>query len=281
MSLDRYMGDDGVGSHLRKRGISLPSLAILIPTVAITVSELLLFFGFVRYALWAHLVTLFVCVFAPLVFDEDPMMFQVFALIPVFRLVNLGMPVFFELTVYWLPLIYGPIIPAIYVIGQSENSVSFRMGWKYALLGLPLAIPSSAVLGYVEYFIITPQALIPEWSMVQLALISIVMIGFVGLAEELLFRGVLQQALVDRIGTVPGIFLASAIFGLMHSGYRIPSELVFAVTIGLVFGAIYHRTESLLLVTVMHGVLNVFLFAILPLWGVPTLGEGPLSVLGV
>lgn len=65
---------------------------------------------------------------APLKLDYDIAMFQVFALMPVFQLVNLGMPVFFELTVYWFPLIYGPLIPDIYVIGQANNPVNLTAG---------------------------------------------------------------------------------------------------------------------------------------------------------
>lgn len=75
-------------------------------------------------------------------------------------------------------------------------------------------------MGGIEYRTITPEALVPEWSLLQLATIAVVMIAFVGFVEELLFRGVLQAALADRLGTWPGIVLASVIFGLMHAGSR-------------------------------------------------------------
>jgi membrane protease YdiL (CAAX protease family) len=42
-------------------------------------------------------------------------------------------------------------------------------------------------------------------------------------------------------------------------------ELVFAGSIGFIFGVTYHYTDSLALVTILHGLLNVFLFAIIPL----------------
>ena len=261
----RFICPSEVVRRLRKRGINVPSLAILLPTLGIVLSESLLFFGYVRYALSIHLVTLGVSVFAPLVADDDASMFQLFALLPVFRLVNLGMPVFFELTIYWFPLIYGPLIPAIYVVGQANDLVSLEAGWKAAVLWFPLALPASVFFGAVEYAILEPESLVSTWSMVQLILISVIMIGFVGLVEELLFRGVLQQGLQERIGTWPGILVASIIFGLMHSGYRVPEELFFAASLGVVFGVIYNRTDSLALVTIMHGFLNVFLFAVIPL----------------
>jgi hypothetical protein len=102
-----------VAAFYRKWGINLPGAAIILPIVGITISEFFLFFGQTQNALWGHLITLLVCTFAPLHFDDDPAMFQAFALVPLFRLVNLGMPIFFELTIYWFPIIYGPLIPAI------------------------------------------------------------------------------------------------------------------------------------------------------------------------
>lgn len=267
MSLDRYIRSGGVVSSSGKQGISLLSRTIFAPILGIVLSELLLFFGYTQFALAAHLLTLLGCVLAPLRYDSDLSMLQVFALVPIFRLVNLGMPVFFELTIYWFPLIYGPLIPAVYLIGQSNSYVTLNSGWKAALIMLPLAIPISGALGAIEYLILEPPALIPSSSLPNLLLLSAVMILFVGFVEELLFRGVLQQSLKAHIGRWPAIFLASAVFGLMHSGYQVPAELVFAGTIGFVFGVIYDRTDSIVLVTIMHGVLNIFLFAILPFNG--------------
>lgn len=265
MAFDQDMSGSGVVTQLEKRGISVPGPSILFPIAGIVVSELLLFFGFTYYALGAHFLTLAACVFAPLRYETDSALLQVFALVPVFRLVNLGMPVFFELTVYWFPLIYGPLIPAIYIAGRSNHLISISPGWKVALLALPIAIPVSAGLGMIEYLILRPAALIPAFDLLNLLVIAAVMLLFVGFVEELLFRGVLQQALVPEIGRWPAIIVASALFGLMHSGYQVPAELLFAGTIGFVFGVIYDRTDSIVLITIMHGLLNVFLFALIPM----------------
>jgi membrane protease YdiL (CAAX protease family) len=43
--------------------------------------------------------------------------------------------------------------------------------------------------------------------------------------------------------------------------------LLFAGCLGLLYGITYEYTDSLLLITVMHGVLNVFLFAVVPIYG--------------
>lgn len=240
---------------------------VVLPTAGILISETLLFLGYTQYALWGHLLTLLLCVFAPLRFGEDAATFQVFALIPLFRLVNLGMPVFVELTIYWLPLVYAPLLPAIYVVARNQELAQPSFNPRLAAVLLPLALVLGALLAEIEYAIITPDALIPEWSLAQLALISVIMFGFVGLIEELLFRGMLQRTLEDRIGYWQGLLLASLLFGIMHSAYGAIGEVAFVSAIGLLFGLIYDRTDSLLTVTAIHGTLNVFLFAVIPFYG--------------
>ena len=264
------MGSDyirvGITTAIRKSGLRLPRWSIILPTIGIITSESLLFMGFGHLALGTHLLTLLVCILSPVILKGDIGMFQIFALVPIYRLVNLGMPVFFELTVFWFPIIYGPIIPTVYFIGRANQSLPPKVGWKSTLVLSPIVIPVCGLLAAVEYHIIQPEALIPGSNLIQLLMLSIVMVGFVGLAEELLFRGVLQNALSNRLGNRYGILLASALFGLMHSGYGIPEELLFGAAIGVFFGVVYHRTESVALVTVMHGTLNVFLFAIIPFY---------------
>jgi membrane protease YdiL (CAAX protease family) len=98
-------------------------------------------------------------------------------------------------------------------------------------------------------------------------MITVVMVCFVGFVEEYLFRGILQGTLQQELGRWPGIVLASAVFGLMHSGYGVPAELLFAGVIGFVFGVLYDYLDSLVFVTIVHGVLNVFLFAVYPIKG--------------
>jgi len=260
-------------SYLEERGIKIPSLSILLPALGMVVSEWSMYYGRLEYALWGHSLTLLFCLFIPIVSTsdtgslQDVDLFAVFALVPLFRLVNLGMPIFIELTLAWFPLVYAPIVPAIYLVASDDQTVDISYNPRaVALLAIP-SIPIAIVLAEFEYAIITPEALIPVWSLSNLLLIGVVMFGFVGFVEELLFRGVFQRALQHRLGQWEGLLLASGLFGLMHSAYGTGWEVLFAAVIGFVFGVIYDWTDSLLLVTFLHGLLNVFLFGIIPLQG--------------
>lgn len=327
MSFDRFRI-----RGLRERRDVESTVAVSVPLIGIAVSEGLLYFGYLRYALWGHLVTLLVTSLLPLRFESETTTYQALLLVPLFRLVNLGMPVFFNLTIYWFPLVYGPLIPGLYLLKRSRDSLTPQgdsSTWILILPGLLVLIllvvadgqldshvdPSAVItvfwflviygalavgiytnrrsgnpsrsrerlkrilpfvpcilmlavfLAELEFRILDPVALIPKWSPVNLLVIGVIMFGFVGFVEELLFRGVLQPTLESRFGAVPGLLLSSGVFGLMHSGYGLPQELLFAFVIGLLLGVIYDWTDSIGLVTVLHGALNVFLFAVIPMQG--------------
>ncbi|WP_254538295.1 CPBP family intramembrane glutamic endopeptidase [Halomarina litorea] len=234
--------------------------------VAVTVSEAFIFAGLPEWALWGHFVTLVACSLAPLRFEGDATVFRALALVPLFRLVNLGMPVFAEPTIYWFPLVYGALIPGMFLLSRTHD-IDIRYGWRVALLALPLAIPLSALLASLEHSLITPEALVSAATPDQLLLIGVVMVCFVGFVEEFLFRGILQDVLERRYGRMAGLLLTSALFGLLHAGYGLQHEILFAGVIGLLFGVVYDWTDSLVLVTLLHGLLNVFLFAIIPIYG--------------
>jgi membrane protease YdiL (CAAX protease family) len=74
-----------------------------------------------------------------------------------------------------------------------------------------------------------------------------------GLAEELLFRGYAQTRLVERMGRWPGIFVAAALFGLMHAD-RLQSPFAFAF--GIYLGYIAEKAGSIRPTMVCHAVNN-------------------------
>ncbi len=71
-----------------------------------------------------------------------------------------------------------------------------------------------------------------------------------GLGEELLFRGVIQQALSDAWSPAPAILAASLLFGLAHA-VSMPYFL-FACLIGLYLGGLYHFSGNLLVPILVH-----------------------------
>lgn len=88
---------------------------------------------------------------------------------------------------------------------------------------------------------------------------------FVATGEELVFRGVVQGLFRRSYGSVPGLVLASVAFGAVHyvalAGSGKLTYIVVTILLGLVLGAIYERTENILVPIVVHGLYNAILFA--------------------
>lgn len=70
-------------------------------------------------------------------------------------------------------------------------------------------------------------------------------------AEESLYRGYLQPALVQRLGPVAGIALTSIVFSVMHLNFK-PISLISKALLGATYGALRHKTGGLLAPAVCH-----------------------------
>ncbi len=89
---------------------------------------------------------------------------------------------------------------------------------------------------------------------------------FVGPAEELVFRGVVQGLFRRAFGVVPGVVFASLLFGMGHylaiSSGSAWTYILTASALGLVLGAVYEYTESILVPALAHGSWNAGLFVL-------------------
>lgn len=147
-----------------------------------------------------------------------------------------------------------------------------RRGWVIAIALSLLFIGVNAVIGKglerIDASGFQAATLIGGGLIVYLLLLT-----EVGLVEEYLFRGLLQQRLSAWIGNpVSGLFLAALLFGLAHApGYYLRWEqnaadlfaepsllfaLAYSVAVisvaGLFMGVIWLRTRSLLIVMLVH-----------------------------
>jgi CAAX protease family protein len=96
-------------------------------------------------------------------------------------------------------------------------------------------------------------------SLVLLAGIGVVVLG--PLYEELLFRGFLYRGLAkSRLGVTGAIFVTSLLWAVLHyDRHWVGVALVFAM--GIVYGWVRHRTDSVALPIAIHMYFNFFVFA--------------------
>ncbi len=77
---------------------------------------------------------------------------------------------------------------------------------------------------------------------------------FPGLGEELFFRGFLGRGLITRYGTVLGVGMTSALFGLLHMA---PSQIAGTLVFGILFHCAYLCTRSLPAAMIFHFLVNL------------------------
>jgi membrane protease YdiL (CAAX protease family) len=248
---------------------SLPLL--LIPILAIIIAELLNYQGKTKEVMLAY--ALLLLAFSVLITTsknkELRQLYQAFLLLPILRLVGFSMPIFLDSALYSSIFIYAPLaIPVIMVFMDRKIPCEKKeTTLKNLVLYLPFSLLAGFFLGSGEYALLREEPLVPSLSFINILQLLIIMVFFVALIEELIFRSILQTALESFFGAAGGIFFASLLFGFMHSGYGNPYEILYAFFVGLFIGAIYHTTESIFLVTLIHSFLNVFLFGIIPYLG--------------
>jgi len=243
-------------------------LFIAIPVVCIALAELLIFAGKLKFAIWLHIGVLIAFSLSNIVIKDLKVYrtYQALMLLPILRLVNLSMPVFFDTTLYTFIFVYAPLlIPlAIIVINQRFSFEHVGITAKNLPAYTILSIPIGFLLGLGEYLTIHPGYLIQDLSIGNLLKLTFIMVFFVGLVEELIFRSILQTRLEDALGVKEAVLIAGLLFGLMHSGYGTFHEVLYTGFVGLLIGFIFYKTRSLPFVVIVHGLVNVFLFGVLP-----------------
>ena len=239
-----------------------------IPAIAIAFAEMLIYSGKLIEAAVIHSIILLGLSFSTAFIKDEEIQkaYQAIILLPILRLINLSMPVFFENTLDSFIFIYCLMSIPVSIAAAHQDLTRAQLGltFKKIILYIPLSIFLGLVLGAGEYLIIGTNNLIPEFSVFGLVKLSIIMIFFAGLVEELIFRSILQTRMEIILGNKLGLIYAGILFGFMHSGYGNINEILYAIFVGIFIGYLFYRTRSLPFVVLVHGFINIFLFGIFP-----------------
>jgi len=188
------------------------------------------------------------------------------SLIPLYVLFTSSMPWFFVEQELLIPMVYSLILGLClwhmyeHGLGLRDVGIVWRKPVRYMLLGSLIALPT----GYIEYRILLPAPAFPSFELVHLLRDLANMTFFVGLGEELLFRGIIMSDLERLFGWRTALLAQAFLFGVMHMTWRSIPELGFTFMAGLILGYLYHETGTLLTPIAMHSVNNVVLVSILP-----------------
>lgn len=186
-------------------------------------------------------------------------------LAPLIRLLSLSIPLTTFPFVYWYLIIGAPILLAAFVTARVMGVKRTEIGLNRGQLLFQLLIGLSGLaLGYMEYLILRPESLLPIFTWGQFGLTALILLLFTGFLEEYIFRGLMQHAALKSLGWW-GLVYISALFAVLHIGYQSSLDVLFVFVVGLFFSLVVYKTNSLLGVTLAHGLTNISLFIIFPL----------------
>ena len=199
---------------------------------------------------------------------------------------------FFQIVFYlirqdlFLPVLAGALggvlVPMVLMARRWDLSFSRDFGLTFphpAVLGAAALISICSVMptSLLAEFSIRLHPVDPEWMTLYLenlpnttweiilAAVTVVLVAPV--AEEIIFRGLLQRVTATLWGPLPGILVSALLFGIVHGE---PWFLFGLIGVGLVLAFIFATTGSVTACWVAHGLHNA-----VSLWVMLGGGEGP------
>lgn len=129
-----------------------------------------------------------------------------------------------------------------------------KLNYKNLLFLIPMIIISFVNLSFGIHI---------NYSWQQILLISIAMLG-VGFSEEILFRGFLMKAIMNK-STKVAILLPSMIFGIIHitnlfSGANIimtTLQIIYATFFALMCSMFFYKTNNIIPCMICHSITNI------------------------
>ena len=129
-----------------------------------------------------------------------------------------------------------------------------ELEYKNLIFCLPMII---IALGNLRYGIHINDS----WD--QIVYISLEALG-VGFAEEILFRGFLMKAIMNKSATA-AIIVSSTVFGIIHifnllygaDTVATLAQVVYATALGLMFSVFFYKTNNIVPCVICHSIINM------------------------
>jgi len=165
---------------------------------------------------------------------------------------------------------------AVYHYTASKYHVSFAalglrcLSWKDTLRVAGLFVPVTlcgGIIGWVQQSVTGASSQNQQLSMLtrgmapspaNFVMLGLLLVVLAPLAEELLFRGFLYRLLRQRLPAGASIAISASVFAALHCA---PTLFPWMFVVGVVFGLVVEKTQSLYASILLHAMINALALA--------------------
>lgn len=176
------------------------------------------------------------------------------------------------------------LLVALLLLARTDRLSLLRKRGCGFFNGLLVGMYPLAIIGYTAFvtLLVRPDLPLRPLSSILFFLLNMTLVGA---AEEILFRGVIAQTLLEHYGTSQkGIWKAclvsGVLFGAAHlsnlggsATFGVLMQCVFAAALGTLFAAVYFRTGNLWVLIFLHAAMDIVSMLIGGLYGTTTVAE--------
>lgn len=185
-------------------------------------------------------------------------------LAPLIRLVSLALPLHLLSPLASYALTAIPLYVAAWKVSRVVGLPARRLGLAGGNRPGQFIIGSAGiVIGIILFQVLRLPPLTDTLATGDTVTAALVLVVFAGFLDELIFRGLLQSLAYRAMGSV-GPLYAALLYATMHIGYRSAAHVLAALGLGLVFGAIAYRSQSIMGVSLAHGLANIVVYLAMP-----------------
>lgn len=192
--------------------------------------------------------------------NADPNRYKLLLLsaIPLLRLISMAMPVGLVEPLYRYPMVGIPVFVSVALILRETALPWSQLGlqlppiqrteqvWENILIAL-----SGIPLGIMGYYFADPIPLVTTLNWPEIFASLLVVILYVALLEEIVFRGMLLHVLAHTFGLV-GVVFSSIIYTALFSSYYTIEGIILMGVASLLYGWHVNESGSILPATISH-----------------------------
>ena len=150
--------------------------------------------------------------------------------------------------------------------GLQQAFSSIGCNWSNAALATLGVLLVTFAANLATELLQLPNAMEDEFIGMSQMPIGLLAIGVLGpICEEVVFRGGVMRPLLHRgVHVWHAILLSAVLFGLIHMNW---AQIPFAIVVGISYGMVYARTQSLVITSFCHIANNLTSVVLMMQWG--------------